>query len=134
MYFDEGLPARVDHAFTMTTTILKPDSRGRVALRSARPDAKPRIYHNYLAAGHDRATLIDSVRLAMDLFAQPNLSKVRRALLGSGIRRGGRHRGVYQAAECARTIIRRLPAPSAAWSTLISGFLGVKDCVWPMRR
>jgi choline dehydrogenase len=79
MYFDEGLPARVDHAFTMTTTILKPDSRGRVALRSARPDAKPRIYHNYLAAGHDHATLIDSVRLAKDLFAQPNLSTVRRA-------------------------------------------------------
>jgi choline dehydrogenase-like flavoprotein len=79
MYFDEGLPAPFDHAFTMTTSILKPASRGIVALRSARPDAKPRIYRNYLAAGHDRATLIDSVRLAMDLFAQPNLSKVRRA-------------------------------------------------------
>jgi choline dehydrogenase-like flavoprotein len=50
-----------------------------VALRSARPDAKPRIYHNYLATDHDRATMIASVRLAMDLFAQPNLSKVRRA-------------------------------------------------------
>jgi hypothetical protein len=50
-----------------------------VALRSARPDAKPRIYHNYLATDHDRMTLIASVRLATDLFAQPNLSKVRRA-------------------------------------------------------
>jgi choline dehydrogenase len=54
-------------------------SRGRVMLRSARPDAKPRIHHNYLATEDDRATLIVSVRLAMDLFAQPNLSKVRRA-------------------------------------------------------
>lgn len=79
MYFDEGLSAPFDHALTMTTTILKPTSRGSVALRSARPDAKPRIYHNYLATDHDRATLIASVRLAMDLFAQPNLSKVRRA-------------------------------------------------------
>ena len=79
MYFDEGLSAPFDHALTMTTTILKPTSRGSVALRSARPDAKPRIYHNYLATDHDRATMIASVRLAMDLFAQPNLSKVRRA-------------------------------------------------------
>jgi len=79
MYLDEGLSAPFDHAFGIATTILKPTSRGRVALRSARPDAKPRIYHNYLATDHDRATMIASVRLAMDLFAQPNLSKVRRA-------------------------------------------------------
>ena len=79
MYFNEGLSAPFDHALTMTTTILKPTSRGRVVLRSARPDAKPRIYHNYLATDHDRATMIASVRLAMDLFAQPNLSKARRA-------------------------------------------------------
>jgi choline dehydrogenase len=79
MYFDEGLSAPFDHALTMTTTILKPTSRGSVKLRSARPDAKPRITHNYLATDHDRATMIASVRLAMDLFAQPNLSKVRRA-------------------------------------------------------
>jgi choline dehydrogenase len=32
-----------------------------------------------LATDRDRATLIASVRLAMDLFAQPNLSKVRRS-------------------------------------------------------
>jgi choline dehydrogenase-like flavoprotein len=79
MFFDEGLSAPVNHALTMATTILKPTSRGRVALRSARPDAKPRIYHNYLATDDDRATMIASVRLAMDVFAQPSLSKVRRA-------------------------------------------------------
>jgi choline dehydrogenase len=79
MYLDEGLSAPFDHALTMAITILKPTSSGSVALRSARPDAKPRIYHNYLVTEHDRATMISSVRLAMDLFAQPNLSKVRRA-------------------------------------------------------
>ena len=79
MYFDQGLSAPVGHAFTMTTTLLKPTSRGRVALRSARPDAKPRIYHNYFATEQDRATMIDSVRLAMDIFGQPLLSKLRRA-------------------------------------------------------
>ena len=54
MYFNEGLSAPFDHAFTMTTTILKPTSRGSVTLRSARPDAKPRIHHNYLATEDDR--------------------------------------------------------------------------------
>jgi choline dehydrogenase-like flavoprotein len=79
MYFDEGLSAPCDHAFSMTTTLLKPTSRGKVALRSTRPDAKPRVYHNYLATAEDRATIISSVRLAMDIFAQPVLSKVKRA-------------------------------------------------------
>jgi choline dehydrogenase-like flavoprotein len=79
LYFDEGLSAPVDHGFTMTTTLLKPTSRGKVALRSSRPDAKPRISHNYLATEHDRATMIASVRLAMDIFQRPMLSKVQRA-------------------------------------------------------
>jgi choline dehydrogenase-like flavoprotein len=79
MYFDEALSAPIDHAFTVATTLLKPTSRGRVALRSARPDAKPRISHNYLATEHDRATMIASVRLAMDIFRRPVLSKVQRA-------------------------------------------------------
>jgi choline dehydrogenase-like flavoprotein len=78
MYFNEGLSAPSDHAFTLTTTLLKPTSRGKVALRSARPDAKPRIYHNYLTTAQDRETIIDSVRLAMDIFRQPVLSKFQR--------------------------------------------------------
>jgi choline dehydrogenase len=79
LYFDEGLSAPVDHGLTMTTTLLNPTSRGRVALRSARPDAKPRIFHNYLVTEHDRATMIASIRLAMDIFRRPVLSKVQRA-------------------------------------------------------
>src|SRR6266849_11046712 len=78
MYFDEGLSAPIDHALTMATTLLKPTSRGKVALRSARPDAKPRIYHNTLATAQDRETIIGSVRLAMDIFRQPVLSKLQR--------------------------------------------------------
>jgi choline dehydrogenase-like flavoprotein len=76
MYFEEGLTAPVDHAVTMATTILKPSSRGRVTLRSARPDAKPRIAHGFLATEADRETMIASVRLAMQFFAQPNLATV----------------------------------------------------------
>jgi choline dehydrogenase-like flavoprotein len=79
MYFDEGLSAPIDHAFSMVTILLKPTSQGRVALRSARPDAKPRIYHNYFATEQDRATMVAGVRLAMEVFAQPKLSKLQRS-------------------------------------------------------
>ena len=79
MYFDEGLSAPCDHAFCMAITLLKPTSHGSVTLRSARPDAKPRISHNYLTTEYDRATMIASVRAAMDIFGQSSLSKLRRA-------------------------------------------------------
>ena len=79
MYFDEGLSAPVGHAFTMTTILLKPTSQGRVALRSARPDAKPRVYNNFFATEQDRATMIAGVRLAMEVLAQPKLSKFKRS-------------------------------------------------------
>jgi choline dehydrogenase-like flavoprotein len=79
LYFDEGLTAPPDHGLTMTTTLLKPTSRGRVALRSARPDAKPRIYHNFFATEQDRSTMIAGVRLAMDVLAQHKLSKLKRS-------------------------------------------------------
>jgi choline dehydrogenase len=79
MLYDEGLSAPRDHAMTVATSLLKPASRGSVRLRSARPDAKPRIRHNYLATEEDRATMIAGVHRALDLFAHPSLAKVRRA-------------------------------------------------------
>jgi choline dehydrogenase-like flavoprotein len=79
MYFDEGLSAPVGHAFTMTTILLKPTSQGQVALRSARPDAKLRVCNNFLATEQDRATMIAGVRLAMEVLAQPKLSKLKRS-------------------------------------------------------
>jgi choline dehydrogenase-like flavoprotein len=79
MYFDEGLSAPVGDAFSMVTILLKPTSRGRVALRSARPDAKVRVYNNFLATEQDRATMIAGVRLATEVFAQPKLSKFKRS-------------------------------------------------------
>ncbi|WP_238812433.1 hypothetical protein [Paraburkholderia sp. SG-MS1] len=48
MFRDEGLSAPFNHAYAATVTMLKPASRGKVSLRSVRPDAKPRIHHNHL--------------------------------------------------------------------------------------
>lgn len=79
MFYDEGLTAPFDHAYVATVTVLKPTSRGKVSLRSARPDAKPRIHHNYLLTENDRKTMVCGVRRAMELLGQASLSSLRRA-------------------------------------------------------
>jgi len=129
IYFNEGLSAPSDHACTMTTTLLKPTSRGCVTLRSARPDAKPRINHNYLTTTQDRATIIASVRLAMDLFAQPTLS--RSSARPSPFPHPKRSpTSLYLlSSRWARTIILRALARWAASSTLIYGFSAPQGCV-----
>lgn len=79
MFHDEGLSAPFDHAYAATVTALKPTSRGKVSLRSARPDAKPRIHHNYLSTEEDRTSMIGGVRRAVELLGQNNLAGLRRA-------------------------------------------------------
>lgn len=79
MFFEEGLAPAFDHAYSIGPCVLKPESRGSVMLRSARPDAKPRIQHNYLATENDRASMIEGVRIAMHIAQQPALRAVQRA-------------------------------------------------------
>jgi choline dehydrogenase-like flavoprotein len=78
MYRNQGLSPPVDHAYTLGPNILKPTSRGKVSLRSARPDAKPRIVCNLLTTQEDRMSMIDGVRLAMEIAEMPALAAVRR--------------------------------------------------------
>ena len=79
MFFEEGLGEIFDHAFTVGPCVVKPTSRGRVSLRSARPDAKARIQHNYLATKEDRESMMEGVRAAMRIAGQPALAAVSRA-------------------------------------------------------
>jgi choline dehydrogenase-like flavoprotein len=78
MFYDEGLSAPFDHAFTIATCLLKPTSRGKVSLRSARPDAKPRIFHNYFATQDDRQSVIEGIRTSMNMTLKPPLRGVTR--------------------------------------------------------
>ena len=57
---------------------MTPRSRGSVALASADPTVAPLIDHGYLSDpdGHDRAVLVDGVRIARELAAQPALGPV----------------------------------------------------------
>ena len=54
-------------AFTMSVCQLRPESRGTVRLKSADPADHPAITANYLATETDRRTMIDGVRLALDI-------------------------------------------------------------------
>jgi choline dehydrogenase len=81
MFIDEALTAPYDHAFGLGACVLKPTSRGKVTLRSARPDAKPRIHCNLLATPDDRAAMIAGIRSCLDIIAQPNLAAARRDAL-----------------------------------------------------
>jgi choline dehydrogenase len=55
---------------------LKPESRGRVRIRSADPDALPVVEHGFLTDrdGHDLSVLVDGVRLARRLAGTTALS------------------------------------------------------------
>ena len=79
MLYDEFLGPLVDDGFFFGPILLKPTSRGRVTLRSPVPHAKPRILSNYLDTQEDRQTLVDGMRVALDIAARPALRAVTRA-------------------------------------------------------
>jgi choline dehydrogenase-like flavoprotein len=79
MFYDEGLSPPFDDAYVFGPVVLKPSSRGTVKLRSARPDAKPRIFNNFLATEQDRRSMIRGVQLTMDVALRPALAAVCRA-------------------------------------------------------
>jgi len=79
MFYEEGLSQPFDDAYCFGPVVLKPTSRGTVKLRSARPDAKPRILCNYLATDEDRRSMVRGVQLTMDVAQRPALAAVCRA-------------------------------------------------------
>lgn len=74
--------------FTFWMDLSRPASRGRVSLRSPNPAAPPRIVFDHLADREDRRDLVDGVKLARDLVAQPAWDGVRgeEVLPGPGVR------------------------------------------------
>ncbi len=63
-------------AISIFGTLLRPDSRGSIALRSADPADKPVIRSNYLATEHDRAVSIGTIKFIRRLVASPPLSDI----------------------------------------------------------
>jgi choline dehydrogenase len=79
MFFDEGLTAPHDGGYCFGPVVIKPSSRGRVMLRTPLADSKPRVLCNFLTTEEDRRSMVDGMRLALEIAAQPALKAVERA-------------------------------------------------------
>ena len=79
MFFDEGLTAPSDSGYCFGPVVIKPSSRGSVRLRAPLPDSKPLVQCNFLATEEDRRSLIEGVRIALEIASQPALKAVERA-------------------------------------------------------
>jgi choline dehydrogenase-like flavoprotein len=75
---EEFLGVPFDDAYTFGPAVVKPSSRGQVTLRSPTPHARPRILHNYLHTEEDRRSMIDGVRLNLEIHSAPALREWRR--------------------------------------------------------
>ncbi|MYW16355.1 choline dehydrogenase [Streptomyces sp. SID2955] len=76
LFHQEGLGAPIGHGFSFGPCVVAPTSRGAVTLRSARPDAAPRIVHNYLTTPQDRECIVAGIRIALDIAAQPAVAEL----------------------------------------------------------
>ena len=61
----------IGHGYTIHVSLLRPASRGRVALKSADPREKPKVTLNFLEKQEDVLSLLSGVRLARQILAAP---------------------------------------------------------------
>ena len=78
MFYDEGLGVLFDNSYSLGPCVLKPTSRGKLSLRSTRPDAKPRILHNYFETEEDKTAMLEGMRIAIRIAQQEALRAVER--------------------------------------------------------
>ncbi|MGA7921162.1 MAG: choline dehydrogenase [Candidatus Acidiferrales bacterium] len=66
-YRGHGLVRRAEHCFGFGPTLITPESRGSISLRSTNPQDPPAIRANYLSTEADLQTMIEGVRLSRRL-------------------------------------------------------------------
>lgn len=74
---DHGKVAVAKDGFTFHVCQLRPESRGRVGLRSADPMDHPAIFANYLATEEDRRAIREGVKMMRDVARQAALDPYR---------------------------------------------------------
>jgi choline dehydrogenase-like flavoprotein len=79
LFYDEGLSAPHTHGYAYGPVVIKPSSRGSVTLRTPMADSKPKVLCNFLATEEDRASMVEGVRIALELARQPALKAVEKA-------------------------------------------------------
>ncbi|HWW26478.1 MAG TPA: choline dehydrogenase [Caulobacter sp.] len=81
---DHGKVQVAKDGFTLHVCQLRPESRGKIGLRSADPFDDPAILANYLAAEEDRRAIREGVKIARDVVAQSALDPYREAEYAPG--------------------------------------------------
>ena len=67
-----------DNGYAFGPVIIKPTSRGKVGLRTPMPDSKPTVRCNFLTTEEDRASMLEGVRIALEIASQPALKALER--------------------------------------------------------
>jgi choline dehydrogenase len=75
LFMDEGLLPAPEHGWAVGACLLKPQSRGQVAIVSPDPLARPLILHNYLSEENDRRSMIEGVRMCEQIAHLEPLSR-----------------------------------------------------------
>jgi choline dehydrogenase len=75
VFEEEGLLAPPAHGFTLSACVLKPQSRGMVAVTTPDPTAKPFIVHGYYTVEDDVRSGVAGLRMVMDFVRQAPLSR-----------------------------------------------------------
>ncbi len=78
LFYDEGLTAPHDHGYAFGPVLIKPEARGSVKLRTPMAESKPLVLMNFLTTEDDRRSMIDGVRIALEIASKPALKAVAR--------------------------------------------------------
>jgi choline dehydrogenase len=67
VFEQEGLVPPPAHGFTLSVCVVKPQSRGQLAVVSPDPTTKPFILHNYFAEPEDMRSAVDGLREGLEI-------------------------------------------------------------------
>lgn len=70
-------PLRIDHGFRYFTSLMRPESRGSVRLKSRDPSEPPEIRFNYLTVREDLEQMIEGIRKTRDMIRQRSWDALR---------------------------------------------------------
>jgi choline dehydrogenase len=106
-YVNHGLSPRKEHCFGFGPTLVTPESKGSISLRSANPLEPPLIRANYLSARGDMDVIVEGVKLSRQLAH----AKAFESFRGAELHPGARVRSDEQIADFIRAEAQTLYHP-----------------------
>tara|TARA_Y100001960_G_scaffold330266_1_gene423829 strand:- start:279 stop:1628 length:1350 start_codon:yes stop_codon:yes gene_type:complete len=73
----DGSKTYEGHGYQTHIDLMKPTSRGCIRLRTSNPEDAPMILFNYLQTEEDRRVVVEGLKLARELLAQPSFDQFR---------------------------------------------------------